>query len=404
MVARATVYRVVASLAERDRLIGEDARAAVEWLSAAEEDEASAVFSRRGLQVFLWYELPRKWLIGPEGHQAVVEELALFFDEIGQEAVALAELCRSPLTRRLLVTGGEGFGKAIEASGLEPPDTPLLEWSDLMTVEEALEPDAVAEFLEEAVDSGRLVPGAKDWRQLQAELTERFLITPYESGVTPLSRIHAARRDAWLELTSAGDERSVLEAVLPILDGPAPSPAEAEAAVEPLCWLLGRLAEGVRLTQTGALPRALVREAVVRYRDWWDTETVGLPYREAEIYPLEVLHTVIDELKLARHRRGILNLTPRGRALRDDPAALLSTIASTIAGAGASRELDFSLARLLLSEEPATIEFAILPLLGPFQGIVGGRFREPARLTAGGRTLAAAILRARAYGPRHGFA
>jgi hypothetical protein len=44
-------------------------------LSAAEEDEASAVFSRRGLQVLLWYELPRKRLIGPEGHQAVVEAL-----------------------------------------------------------------------------------------------------------------------------------------------------------------------------------------------------------------------------------------------------------------------------------------------------------------------------------------
>ena len=60
-----------------------------------------------------------------------------------------------------------------------------------------------------------------------------------------------------------------------------PSRKEAEAAVEPLLWLLGRLVDGVRLTQTGALPRALVREAVERYPDWWDAELLGSPHREA---------------------------------------------------------------------------------------------------------------------------
>ena len=46
--------------------------------------------------------------------------------------------------------------EAIEASGLEPPDTPLLEWSDLMTIEESLEREAVAEMLEQAIDSAVL--------------------------------------------------------------------------------------------------------------------------------------------------------------------------------------------------------------------------------------------------------
>ncbi len=59
----------------------------------------------------------------------------------------------------MLRAGGEGFVEAIEASGLEPPDTPLLEWSDLMTIEESLERDAAGDMLEEAVDAGLLVPG-----------------------------------------------------------------------------------------------------------------------------------------------------------------------------------------------------------------------------------------------------
>jgi hypothetical protein len=172
---------------------------------------------------------------------------------------------------------------------VEPPDTPLLQWSDLMTIEESLERDAVAEMLEQAVDDGHLAPGTPGWQQRQAELVEGYLITPDASETTPLSRIHAARRQAWLERFSEGDERALLEATTPQVDD-VPTRADVEAAMEPLLWLLARLADGVKLTQTGALPRALVREAVERYPDWWDSEMFGPPHREAEVYPLEVLH------------------------------------------------------------------------------------------------------------------
>lgn len=401
IVERERLDRVVERLGDRDSAVGEDARAALEWLTRADEEDAPAVFSRRGVQLFLWFELPCKWLIGSDAQLVVAEALAAFFDELGLQAAELAALCRGPETMGLLRAGGEGFVEAIEASGLEPPDTPLLEWSDLMTIEESLERNAAGDFLEEAVDEGLLVPGNKGWQQVQGELTERFLITPDQSGTTPLARIHAARRGTWLEMTADREQVALLEAATPP-EGEAPSPAKAGAAVEPLLWLLGRLENGVKLTQTGALPRALVREAVERYPDWWDTEVVGPPYREAEIYPLEVLHTIIDELKLARRRSGILKLAPHGRALRADPLALLSVIASMIAGVGGSRQLDLALAHLVVGEEPS-IGLPLLHLLGPFQGVVGNWFREPPRVTAGGRTLAAAILHARAYGPRHSF-
>ena len=169
--ARTTVEEVTGRLARRDTRTGEDARAAVEWLTAGEEDDAPAVLTRRRLQLFLWYELPRKCLIQPEEHLA--------------------------------------------ARG-----------------------------------------GRRRWRMSMPR-----------------------GREAGLE-RFANEDRALLQQVTPAPDR-MPSRKEAEAAVEPLLWLLGRLVDGVRLTQTGALPRALVREGVERYPDWWDAELLGSPHREA---------------------------------------------------------------------------------------------------------------------------
>lgn len=63
------------ALAERDPSVAEDARAAVEWLTAGDEEGTPALFTRRRLQLFLWYELPHKWLIEPGAHLAVAEAL-----------------------------------------------------------------------------------------------------------------------------------------------------------------------------------------------------------------------------------------------------------------------------------------------------------------------------------------
>lgn len=271
-----------------------------------------------------------------------------------------------------------------------------------MTIEESLERDAVAEMLEEAVDDGQLVPGAKGWLERQSELVQSYLLAPDAIQTTPLARIHAARRHAWLERATDDEQRALLAAATPTSDE-LPTLAEAEAAVEPLLWLLGRLAEGVKLTQTGALPRVLVREAVERYPAWWDDDLFGPPHREADVYPLEVLHTLIDELGIARPRRGVLKLGPRGRALRADPVGLLRAIVSMIATGGASLQLDLALAHLLAGDE-SELDFRLVHLLEPFHGVIGGRLRREVEVTAGGRTLAVAILRERAYGPRHSLA
>jgi hypothetical protein len=175
----------------------------------------------------------------------------------------------------MIRTQGRNLAAALERSGLEPPDTPLLAWSACMSIEESLEHDLVAARLEEAVDAGEPIPGAKGWRQRQAELVEQYLTNPDESATAPIARIHSARRQNWLDLPGRGpDERDLLERALAITDA---SQAAAADAIEPLLWLLDQLAQGVRLTQTGALPRALVRSGVERYPAWWDTATVGPP-------------------------------------------------------------------------------------------------------------------------------
>jgi hypothetical protein len=399
IVDRMVVAAIVARLSVRDPRLGEDARAAVEWLTGVDGDDLPAVFSRRELQPFLWYQLPKKWLIRLGEQQAVAEALACFFDEVGVEAAPLAALCRSPETATLIRSGGKNFAAALERSGLEPPDTPLLTWSEFMSIEEALEHDLVASLLEDAIDTGQLVPGTKGWRQHQTELVEGYLSRPDESGTPPLARIHAARREAWLELPGRNPaERNLLERALATTDNNLPSRVESEEAVEPLLWLLEQLANGVKVTQTGALPRTLVRAAVERYPDWWNS-SVGPPYQEAELYQLCVLRDLIDALKLTRRQRVILQLTPKGRALRTDPQHRLREVAATLAPE-LPAELDLPLAQLLIDDTSDEIDWPLHGLLTPFRGVTVEP-HTPTAVTPGGRTLAAAILNARAQGPRN---
>lgn len=395
IVDRPVADAIVARLSARDRELGEDARAAVEWLTGFDGDEVPAAFSRRELQLFLWYQLPKKWLMRSAEQLAVAEALACFFDQVGVEAAPLAELCRSTQTAEMIRTHGKNLAAALERSGLEPPDTPLLAWSAFMSIEESLEYDLVAARLEDAVDAGELVPGAKGWRQRQTELVEQYLTNADESGTVPLARIHAARRHNWLDLPGRGpDERDLLERALATTVVSQPAAADA---IEPLLWLLDELAKGVKLTQTGALPRALVRTAVDRYPDWWDPATVGPPYQEAELYPLGVLHDLVDQLKLVRRQRLTLQLTPKGRARRTHPPRLLDAVATAIA-TDMPAELDLALAHILVEDRPE-IGWNVFGLLAPFNGIAI-EHRTPTALTPGGRVLAATILNARAHGPR----
>jgi hypothetical protein len=254
-------------------------------------------------------------------------------------------------------------------------------------------------MLEDAADTGQFVPGAKGWRQQQTQIVEEYLAQPDESGPAPLARIHAARKEAWLDQNRRPpDERALLEHALTAVESGPPSPSDASAAIEPLIWLLQQLADGVKLTQTGALPRSIVRAAVERYPNWWDTPTVGPPYQEAEVYPLGILHDLVDNLSLARRHRGILQLTPKGRQALDDPQTLLTQVADML-GPNLPSELDPELARYTLHQPADEISWTLDGILAPFNGTIL-HDRISTSVSPTGRTLTAAILHARAHGPR----
>lgn len=86
---------------------------------------------------------------------------------------------------------------------------------------------------------------------------------------------------------------------------------------EPVCWLLDAGRTGAALTQTGALSRALVRDAALRWPNWWRAELFGPPHREAELPMLTELRGRLVALRLLRRRGRALHTTKRGLALVD---------------------------------------------------------------------------------------
>jgi hypothetical protein len=129
---------------------------------------------------------------------------------------------------------------------------------------------------------------------------------------------------------------------------PEPGPAaDAACATEAARWLLDAAAkDGLPLTQTFALARTIVREAVERWPDWWDTRIHGLPNREADLSLLEDLHAGLRRLRLLRRRGRKLHATVRGRELAGDPPGLLRALASDLGRGDAFTE---SVARIVVA-------------------------------------------------------
>ena len=107
----------------------------------------------------------------------------------------------------------------------------------------------------------------------------------------------------------------------------------AETATGPARWLLELGGSGIALTQTGALARAVVREAAERWPGWWRAELFGPPHRETDVAPLHSLHEGLRRLRLLRRRGRALYTTGRGRRLASDPLILLEVCAADL-GAG----------------------------------------------------------------------
>lgn len=90
--------------------------------------------SLRGLQDFLWYQLPVKWATSAAEHHHIAHALGALFQRVNLPRYTA--LCTGPITADVLnayragdQTGMLAYRRALDAGGVEPPDLPdLLSW------------------------------------------------------------------------------------------------------------------------------------------------------------------------------------------------------------------------------------------------------------------------------------
>lgn len=214
----------------------------------------------------------------------------------------------------------------------------------MMGFEEARLRDQAARELECWIEGEGIDPGARGFKRRQATAVTEFLCRPDAEldGCAPIEVIVAERLEDW----ARGGSEPRAEIVAPVLEelrAPAEEgPADSGALMEPLAWLLEEAAEGIGLTQTGALNRALVRAFVDRFPAAWREERWGPPHREDDVAWLCELHDLARRMRLLRRTGLSVVLTKRGQALLGDRRALRDAVAPRLIAdgfAGAVQEL-----------------------------------------------------------------
>jgi hypothetical protein len=193
--------------------------------------------------------------------------------------------------------------------------------------------DAVADYARmygEDVDPGGYAPTTFDLEEINRTLAwlgegEPDLREPLADGEPDLPGPLA---ELVLAIRSAG-HRQLFQRMIDEVDLSASVDIDADAAarmVSPYSWLLDRVGtDGIKLTGAGYLPPVHVEAAMAELGlgDEW----IGKGNREIQTLPVLHLRESAQAMGLVRKYRGTLVLTPRGRAVRNDPPALWSHLA-----------------------------------------------------------------------------
>lgn len=337
----------LAQLASRDPRTADDAGAALDWLVG---DLGLGALSQEGLQTFLWYGLPMKWMADGGRHRQVAAALAEVLDLLGM--ARYAAICRSPATAEILAAyerrtgeGKKAMRRAAAASGIDPPGLDEFAWGPIMGSVESAAWSSTADLLELAVAGGELVVGAKGWKARQVELVHAHLTTPRIElrGSTWLDAVRAERIETWLTTRSPTRQR-LLAPLADRLAEPCVLDPGIVDPVPPLRWLLEQLTEPQPLTQSGYLPTALVSDAAAR--GWWDDEFRAPPRSEADLIGLGYTRDIAARAGLVRKSAKTLGLTPRGRSVMGDPVQLARSTARALVS---NHRFDRSIATVTLA-------------------------------------------------------
>jgi hypothetical protein len=328
---------IVAGALERlraeDERLGGDAEAALNSLTW---DEGLETITQYGLQAFLWYELPRKWMTDLEGRRHLAMALGRVLDLVGLPRYAA--ICRSPETDAVLAAyerdereGFAAFRRAEERSGVHPPELPEFTWGPVMGMREAGAFWSTAAALELAITGGQLRPGSRGWRLAQQAIARRHLTAARAEldGRTWLEVVLGERVEEWARSRGQARRALVEQLLARLRGGPVEVPAGAAEAVAPLRWLLARAGEGIALTQKGNLARVVVVEAVERF-GWQPLPNP--PRGEDDVFELWVLRDLARDLGAVRRGDRRLVATRAGRALAGDAEALWRAVAGRLGG------------------------------------------------------------------------
>jgi hypothetical protein len=324
------ISAALAKLSELDPRSAEDAEAALRWIAG---EQGLAAITQEGVQTFCWYQLPMKWLDAEDEKVRVVSALAEAFDLL--QLPRYAAICRSQTTRDILAAyeqspgqGKAAFRRAAAASGIIPPDLPEFQWGAVMGVQEAAAWSSSADFLEVAVASGAVIPGARGWKIRQQELVRAHLTTARLDllGRTYAHAIVTERTDTWVSSRRSEGRRRIVAAIANRLLHPAQLPARTAEPLPRLQWLLDELADGVGLTVRGNLSRSFVQHSAGRFG--WDLDR--LPRSEDELFDLSQLRQLTEDLGLARREDRTLFLTTKGQRLAADAEALWRFVAASL--------------------------------------------------------------------------
>jgi hypothetical protein len=323
-----------------------------------------ADLTQHDLQTYLWFSLAE----ADEPHR-IASALGTFFELA--ELNRYAAIAESVQTREILRTyvergenpGAKAAGKAMDASGIVPPDLPELEWGELMGAAEIGAYDSIANTLELALAAGELKPGGRGWRLTQQRLARQQLTMARLDGPPLLDRVRAERLESWAELGGNG-RRGLASAVLPDLFSAPPVPADLTDRMSPMQWLLelaaGRSDEppGIPLTVTGNLARRVVQEAAERF-GWWEMPERP-PRSESDIWRLVELRQLLQRAGALRRSARRLVLGTRGRALLTEPAAQWTLAMARLIDPGEFDAAVQEAAVMLLLQADGMVDFADL--------------------------------------------
>jgi hypothetical protein len=315
-------------LAQDDPSAAREAEPALRWLAGA---VGLPALTQERLQSFLWYQLPVKWITGLDDKLHIAASLARVLDLL--QLPRYAAICRSETTRAIIEAyetnlehGKAATRKAFAASGVEPPDLPDFEWGPIRGVQEMWAWSSVAEFLEVAVASGELVPGARGWKTRQQDLVRAYLSTPQPDllGQTFAQAILTERAESWVNLRRSQTRRQLVAALANRLLHPARLP---EGTTEPLPrvrLLFDALDGGIPLTVRGNLNRKFVQLMADPFG--WNFDRP--PSSEDNFYDLHIVRELIEQLRLARRTGDTLTLSTKGRQVAADPEQLWRTVSA----------------------------------------------------------------------------